>query len=70
MRHIDVRELWSQDRVAKGELEIKKVRGEENVADGLLKHVERAKMDYCMKECRFVRRSGRHELCPRPGDDK
>ncbi len=32
-----------QDRVAKGELEIKKVKGEENVADGLTKHVERAK---------------------------
>ena len=65
MRHVEARELWVQDRVAKGELEIKKVKGEENVADGVTKHVERAKMDYYMKECGFVRRSGRHELCPR-----
>ena len=70
VRHIEVWELWAQDRVAKGEREIKKVQGEENVADGLTKHVERAKMDYYMKECGFVLRSGRHELCPRFGDDK
>ncbi len=67
--HIEVRELQVQGRVANGELEIKKVKGEENVADGLTKQVERAKMDYYMKECGFVRRSGRHELCPRLGDD-
>ncbi len=35
LRHIEVPELWVQDRVAKGQLEIKKVKGEENVADGL-----------------------------------
>ncbi len=68
MRLIEARELWFQDRVAKEELFIKKVKGEENVADGLTKHVERAKMDYHMKECGLVRRSGRHELCPRLGD--
>ncbi len=68
--HIEVLELWVQDRIAKGDLEIRKVKGEENVADGLTKHVERAKMDYCMKECGCVRTSGRHELCPRLGDDK
>ncbi len=39
------------------------MKGEENVADGLTKHVERTKMDHYMKECGFVRRSGRHELC-------
>ncbi len=30
-----VPELWVQDRVAKGELQIVKVKGEESVADGL-----------------------------------
>ncbi len=38
-------------RGARGELEIKKVKGEENVADGLTKHVEPAQMDYYMKKC-------------------
>ncbi len=50
--------MWVQYRIAKGELDIKKVKGEENVADGAFKHVERAKMEYYMKGCGFVRRSG------------
>ncbi len=70
MSRIEVRELAVQDRVAKSELDVKKVKGEENVADGLTKHVECAKMDYCMKECGLVRRSSRHELCLRLGDVK
>ncbi len=49
------------------ELEIKKVKGEENVADGLTKHVERAMMGSYMKECGLLRRNGRHEVCPRLG---
>ncbi len=48
-----------------GELQIQKVKGEENIADGLTKHVELAKVDYYMKECGLARRTGRHELCPR-----
>ena len=47
-----------------------KVKGEENVADGLTKHVDRHKMEQYMKVCSMVRRSGRHELCPRLGDGK
>ncbi len=70
VRRIEVRELWAQDRVAKGELEITKVKGEENIADGLTKHVERAQMDCYIKKCGFARRSGRHVLCPRLGDDR
>ncbi len=38
-------ELWVQDKVAKGELKVAKVRGEDSVADGLTKHVERHKME-------------------------
>ncbi len=33
VRHLEVLELWVQDRVAKGELEIKRVKGEDKVAD-------------------------------------
>jgi hypothetical protein len=46
------------------------VKGEENVADGLTKQEERAKMEYYIKECGFVRRSGRHGLWPRLGGDE
>ncbi len=65
VRQIEVQELGEQGRIAKGELEIKKVKGEENVADGLTEHVERVKMDYYMKKFGFVRRGGRFELHPK-----
>ncbi len=68
VRHIEVRELWVQDRVAKGELKIEKVKGENNVADVLTKHVERWRLDELIKACGVVRRSARHELCPCLGD--
>ncbi len=68
VRHTEVRELWVQGRVAKGELTIVKVKREENVADGLTKHVDRQRMEQYMKACSIVRRSGRHELSPSLGD--
>ncbi len=67
LRHIEVRELRVQDRVAKGELSIGKVKGEENVADGLTKHVDKQKMEQPMEACSMVRRSGRREIRPRLG---
>ncbi len=62
VRHIEVRELWVRDRVAKGELKIVKVKGEDNEADGLTKHVDKQNMEHYMKTCGIVRRSGRHQL--------
>ncbi len=57
-----------QDRVPKGELKIVKVKGEENVADGLTKHVDRQKMELYVEASGMVRRSGGHELSPQLGD--
>ena len=48
---------------------IEKVRGEDNVADGLTKHVVKQKMDQFMSECGFEKRSGRHELSPALGEE-
>ncbi len=64
VRHAEAHELWAQERVRRGELSIIKARGEDNVADGLTKHLERSKMDMYMKTREFVRREGRRELCP------
>ena len=68
VRHIEVRELWVQGRVAKGELKIVKVKGEDNVADGLTQHADKQNMEQYMKACGIVRRSGRHELSPMLGE--
>ncbi len=67
VRHIEVRELWAQDRVAKGVLKIVKMK-RENVADGLTKHMGRQKMEQYVKVCCKVRRKDRHELSPQLGD--
>ncbi len=40
VRRMDVCELWVRERVRRGELFIVKVRWDDNVADGLTKHIE------------------------------
>ena len=39
MRHINVKSLWLQEKQLQHELSYEKVKGEENPADGLTKHV-------------------------------
>ncbi len=68
VRHTEECELWIQDRVAKGEMTADKVKGENHVADGLTKHVERHTMDAHMQACGVVRDSGRRELSLCLGD--
>jgi hypothetical protein len=58
VRRIEVRELWVQDHIARGELTIVKVKGEHKVADGLTKRVDRNKMDECLRKCGLVRKVG------------
>ncbi len=62
VRHVEVRALWVQDKVNKTELSIIKVRGEDNVAVALTKHVDKAKLEKHMERCGFEFRDGRHEL--------
>ncbi len=45
VRHVEIQELLVQDRVAKGEFSVVKVKGDENAADGLTKHVYRLAED-------------------------
>ena len=39
IRHVEIHQLWVQDKVATGEVEVRKVNGKENIADILTKHV-------------------------------
>ncbi len=68
VRHVEVRKSWALERARRGEFPVITAHGEDNIADGLTKHVERSKMDMHMEKCGFVRREGRHELCPYIGD--
>ncbi len=67
VRHLEVRELWLQDRVAKGELQVKKVKGEDNIADILTKRVGRETLDKHVNAAGYERRVGRHWLSPALG---
>ena len=40
VRHIEVNQLWLQDKVNNGEIQVMKVKGEGNLADGLTKALE------------------------------
>ncbi len=68
VRHVEVREWWVQKKVRTGVLPIIKGRGEDNVADGLTKHVDRSKLEKNVSDCGITFRDGRHEICPCLGD--
>ena len=53
-----------QEKDRGGELYIIKVKGEDNVAGDLTKHVDGSKLEKYMNECVFMCRDGGHELCP------
>ncbi len=68
VRHIEVWELWAQDRVAK-----RRTFGREGERRGKRcgrLREDRQKMEQYVAACSMVRRSGRHEFCPRLGDGK
>ena len=64
VRHVEVNQLWIQDKVAKGEIELVKIPGNENVADALTKAIESEKITWHMSRVNLHLKSGRHELMP------
>ena len=64
VRHIEVSQLWPQQRVAKGDLIVQKVDGASNLADALTKHLGKNALVGHMESVRFEIRDGRHVLMP------
>ena len=64
MRHIEVNQLWIQDKVARNEIELVKVQGTANIADALTKPVESAELQWHMQQVSIAISSGRHDLMP------
>ena len=65
MRHIEVCQLWLQDKVRAGDIKITKVGTNENLADALTKFVSRDGTEVHMKGTGQVITEGRHDLAPR-----
>ena len=54
MRHINVKSLWLQEKELQKELIYEKIKGEDNPADGLTKHVSDLRMLCCRTVCNEV----------------
>ena len=64
LRHIDINQLWVQEKVKAGEISIIKVSTHENLADALTKHVNGQLMQYHMRKTNNQIMEGRHSLMP------
>ena len=64
VRHIEVNQLWLQDKVNSKEVEIRKVKGEDNLADALTKHVDQNGTGQHMRGTGQMFKEGRHVLAP------
>ena len=64
VRHIEVCQLWLQEKVRKGEIKIVKVSTDQNVADALTKYVSGENMSKHMFATGQKSRDGRHALAP------
>ena len=68
IRHIEVSQLWIQDKVRKGEINMRKVDTKENLADALTKYVTAEELNYHLSNTGQIIVSGRHELAPEAAD--
>ena len=64
VRHIEVSQLWLQQRVASGDLKVQKVDGIWNLADALTKHLQKGPLEGHMASVNLEIREGRHVLMP------
>ena len=64
MRHIEVSQLWLQQRIASGDLKVQKVDGISNLADALTKHLQKGPLEGLMVSVNLETREGRRSLMP------
>ena len=64
VRHIEVNQLWVQDKVARGELEVVKISTHDNLADACTKSIESDNLSRHMEGVGMRVEIGRHELMP------
>ena len=69
-RHIVVNSLWVQERLRKKQFTLFKVRGEDNPADLMTKHLTRDKMLHHLKFLGAECREGRAQVAPQRKEDE
>ena len=69
VRHIEVTQLWLQEKVLNGKIALSKVGTEENLADALTKGVDAATIAIHVQGVGMELRSDRHRLAPSLEED-
>ena len=64
VRHIELNQLWLQDQVARGKVDVRKIRGEDNISDSLTKHSNPERIRQTMMGVLQKIARGRHEIMP------
>ena len=64
VRHIEVSQLWVQQEVSSGRIRIVKVKGTDNIADILTKHIDNATLNRHCNTMHMQRSKDRHHMNP------
>ena len=64
VRHIEVAQLWVQEKVRNGDLTLNKVHGKVNQSDCLTKFGSGPEIEWQLAQTNQVIKGGRHSLCP------
>ena len=67
VRHIEVNQLWIQDRVASGDIEVIKVNGKENIADTFTNNVNAEGIRVHLHRTSQTVADGCHNIAPADG---
>ena len=62
--HIELNQLWLQDQVARGKVNVRKIRGEDNISDSLTKHSNPERIRQTMNGTLQKIVQGRHSIMP------
>ena len=64
IRHLDVTDLWIQDKIRSKQIRLLKVLGAENVADVFTKYVDRSTLEKALKNMNVLKVEGRPACAP------
>ena len=64
VRHIEVNQLWVQEKVRNKEIEVVKVNGTDNIADALTKNLDTKDLMKHVRNCENYIGTGRHKIMP------
>ena len=69
LRHVELSQLWLQERASTGDIKVMKVNGKENLADALTKHVTQEEAGMHLQGSDQEHVQGRHALAPEVAHD-